>query len=560
MLSHCTRFLALNFLLLTLSGCATYSASLQTVFADLKKGQYQASEDQLKQVLSPSGADRLLYYLELGVIRHLNADYAASNQAFEQAERISEQLETTSIMNQTLAMFSNARQADYAGMRHEKLLINYFKALNYLGVAEQATSRKSKLDALEGARVEARRMIIKLNDLNDQLGNYDERNQKSDSTYDKIINLLSTIEGDVLDEDKLIYRDDALAHYLSAVSFEMNGEYDNARISYQKAAESYEGGYAEQFRLGSDITSQAWLDVARMMKLTGGFGEQLASIRKDKLDAEQRLQLDSASQEDAQLLVVEHKGFAPPLHELNIQLWADPRTRSLKMQPLNGGYDALAWFYLLYADKGVFNVFTAYMDASKGRPVLTPFVKTIYLGPLWSALEDIGLDKAIGGFLRVTVPYYKPPAKLGRSELTLTSAQGSQRQLLEKAASPSLMAIQQKLLTSSAEIRQSLAGAAVKALSVNSLASSADSSGLLSLAGGLLTRLTEASETRSWQLLPADIRIRRLSLPAGEYQLALNSALETGVTENHQTSITLKPGEIRLWQVRSMGQTPSTDY
>ncbi|MDO6804308.1 hypothetical protein Q4595_17810, partial [Wenyingzhuangia sp. 1_MG-2023] len=138
--------------LLLLQGCATYGAGLGAVLEDVKQGNFAASEAQLKQALSPGGSDRLLYYLELGVIRHLNADYRGSNQAFEQAERISEQLETTSLVNSTLAMFSNARQADYAGQPHEKLLINYFKALNYLALAAGQEGRNERLDALDGAR------------------------------------------------------------------------------------------------------------------------------------------------------------------------------------------------------------------------------------------------------------------------------------------------------------------------------------------------------------------------------------------------------------------------
>ena len=581
MLSHCTRFLTITCLLLWLNGCATYSAGLQPMYNDLKQGNFQASEDKLKQALSPNGADRLLYFLELGVIQHLDGDYAASNQSFEQAERVSEQLETTSIMNQTLAMFSNARQADYAGQMHEKLLINYYKALNYLGLASQASSRNQKLDALDGARVEARRMIIKLNDLNDQLGDYEEAKADSDSSFNKIMKLLSALNGEQFDKNTLIYRDDALAHYLTGLSFEMNGEYDDARISYRKAAESYEQGYAEQFRLGADMTRQAWLDTARMMRFSGGFDDEIKDIAEHKLTAEQRDALQQASPNDAQLMVVEHKGFAPPLEEMNLQMWADPNTRSLKIRPISGGRDAWTWFYMLYADKGVYNIITAYLDAKAGNFPITPFVKTIYLGPLWSTVEDLNLDTAISGFLRVTVPYYKPLPVLGSSNLQIapvniannTQASGpvnsqanarplqqAQKLTLEKAASPAQMGLQQKLLTSSSEIQQALARSAIKALSVKSIGSSVDSSGLLAFAGGLLTQLTEASETRSWQLLPQDIRIRRMTLAAGEYDLTLTSELETGIRENHNTRMTLKPGQIGLWQVRSMGNTPTTDY
>ncbi len=560
MLSRWTHVITILLLVIVLPGCATYSAGLEPVFADLKKGNFQDSEDQLKKALSPDGADGLLYYLELGVIRHLDGNYIASNRAFEEAERLAEQLETTSLINATLSMFSNARQANYAGQSHEKLLINYYKALNYLGIAEQATDNNARLDALEGSRVEARRLIMKLNDLNDRIGTYQQRNDDADSTYNRILQLFNALSGDVIDENKLTYRDDAMAHYLTGLSFEMNGEYDDARISYQKSAESYQQGYAEQFRLGQDITAQAWFDTARMMKLAGGYDSELSKLKADKLTADQRQQLDQVSRKDAQLLVIEHKGFAPPLEELNVQLWADPKTRTLKLQPLAGNNrDAWAWFYLLYADKGAYNVLMAYLDGRSGNFPFTPFQKTIYLGPLWSEVESLNLDTAIGSFLRVAVPYYKPPTRLGASTLEIDSGEGPADMTLYPAASPAQMGIQQRLVNSSSDIQIAMARAALKSLSVKAVTGS-DSTGLLSLAGGLLSQLSEASETRSWQLLPSDIRIRRLTLPAGEHKLSLTSELEPGITEHHQTTVNLQAGEIALWQVRSMGKTPTTDY
>ncbi|MDO6749060.1 hypothetical protein, partial [Gilvimarinus sp. 1_MG-2023] len=62
-----------------------------------------------------------------------------------------------------------------------------------------------------------------------------------------------------------------------------------------------------------------------------------------------------------------------------------------------------------------------------------------------------------------------------------------------------------------------------------------------------------AAETRSWLLVPNDIRIRRVMLPAGDNELTLTSTLEPGVVDRHQTRMTLQAGEIALWQVRSLG-------
>lgn len=547
-------------LLLLLQGCATYGAGLSAVLQDVKQGNFVTSEAQLKQALSPSGSDRLLYYLELGVIRHLNADYPGSNQAFEEAERISEQLETTSVVNSTLAMFTNARQADYAGQPHEKLLINYYKALNYLSIAADQSSRDKRLDALDDARVEARRLVIKLNDMRDQKGSYADKNEQADSTYGELKSLFRVLSGSVINKDNLTYRDDALAHYLTGLSFEMNREYDDARISYQKAAETYEQGYAKQYRLGDGMAQQAWFDTVRMMTLAGGYGAELTRLTQDKLTASQRQQLDQLDPQQAQVVVIEHKGLAPELEELNVNMWADPNTRSIKLQPYLGANDrdAWAWFYLLYADKGIYNILTAYLDGTRNGFVFSPFTKTILLGPAWKQIEDLGLDKAIGTSLRVTVPYYRPPALLGESTLVVNTPGQARSLPLVKAASPAQLAIQERLLKSSSDIQQALARSALKAVSAQALGNSVDSQGVMSFIGKLAAQLSEAAETRSWILLPSDIRIRRLTLPAGDNELTLTSTLEPGVVDTHQTRMTLQPGQIALWQVRSLGNISTT--
>jgi hypothetical protein len=201
---------------------------------------------------------------------------------------------------------------------------------------------------------------------------------------------------------------------------------------------------------------------------------------------------------------------------------------------------------------------TAYLDGTRNGFVFSPFTKTILLGPAWKQIEDLGLDKAIGTSLRVTVPYYRPPALLGESTLVVNTPGQARSLPLVKAASPAQLAIQERLLKSSSDIQQALARSALKAVSAQALGNSVDSQGVMSFIGKLAAQLSEAAETRSWILLPSDIRIRRLTLPAGDNELTLTSTLEPGVVDTHQTRMTLQPGQIALWQVRSLGNISTT--
>src|SRR5690606_39285239 len=92
-MSHFLRLTGAALCALILSGCATYGASLTGAIEDLQKGDYVASEAKLQQALKPTGGDRLLHYLELGVVKHLQGDFAASNALLETAGQIAERSE-----------------------------------------------------------------------------------------------------------------------------------------------------------------------------------------------------------------------------------------------------------------------------------------------------------------------------------------------------------------------------------------------------------------------------------------------------------------------------------
>jgi uncharacterized protein len=540
--------LILPLLLVLFAGCATYGSGLDAVLSGVQQGNFAESETQLKKALSPDGNDSLLYYLELGVIQHLQGDYNASNASFNKAEDIAERLETVSVTGKLLEYMSSPRSGAYRGDTHEKVLINYYKAINYLSIASNTADRSVRQQALEGARIESRRIQLRLDDLDSQVGSYQQLKDEEDSTFGKLMNIYGTLMGNLVDMDQLKYREDAMASYLTGVSYEMNGELDDARISYEAAANSYEQGFAKQFRLGDNIVSQAWFDCIRVMRQSGHYQNEWPQLAKTKLSEEQRQQLANWDGK-AQILVIEHAGNVPRLQELNLEMWANPQLRAFQIQPYLGTYDldAWSWFYVLYADKGVFNLITSYLDGTRNGRFFTPFVHTSLLGPAWNTVEELGLDKAIGNSMRITVPYYRQMPLPGASSLISDGVS----QPMIKASSPAQMALQERLVQSSSDIESALARSSLKALTAAEIGSH-DSSGLLSLVGKIAAQLTDAAETRSWLLLPAEIRIRRVALEPGEHQLTLNSTTDTGKTATNSTTVTLAAGDIHLWDVRSI--------
>ncbi len=532
-----------------ISGCATYGAGVNQAITQVQQGDLVGSEASFKKALKPVGNDALLYHMELGVIKHLQGDYAGSNQLLNKAERIAEDLETTSITSSLAVMMSNPRQGPYGGADFEKMFINYYKAMNYFGLAQSATTRNERLDALDGARIESRRLIIRLNDLNSRKGTYAQQKDKDQQTFTQLLKIFEKLQGNLIDMDQLEYRDDAMAHYLTGISFEMNGEYDDARISYQKAAKSYEDGFVKQFRLDDDMTSQAWFDVVRMMRKMGDQNDA-RRLAKRKLSKKQRAELDKWD-DTAQLIVVEDKGLAPHRKEMNLELSVNPTLQALEIRPYLFQNDnaQLAWFYVLYADKGILDAVANYLDATEVGFVFNSFTKTVTLGPLWDTAEDLGLIQAIGNSMRITIPYYDPIKKMGETELMV----GDKSYNLIKSSNPAQMGLQEQIVNSGFDIQMALARSALKALTAAKVGDvGGQYGGLLATVGKLTAQLTDAAETRNWLLLPSDVRIRRLALEPGQHQLTLDSTLEYGLHHREQKNIDLKSGEIHLWQVRSL--------
>jgi uncharacterized protein len=146
----------------------------------------QALEDQ-----DEDSDNMVLENLHRGLLLHRLKQYKKSNLAFEKAKKRMESLYGTSVSEQITASVINDSQIEYAGSKYEQLIVHGFQILNYLFLNDVA-----------GARVEALQANIKMNKWGEP---------KSGT-------------------DGYIWM-----HYLSAVVFEINREYDQALVSYRKA-------------------------------------------------------------------------------------------------------------------------------------------------------------------------------------------------------------------------------------------------------------------------------------------------------------------------------------
>lgn len=159
--------------------------------------------------------DRVLYYLEEGMLYRYAGKYQKSNESLTKAEYAIEELITKSISKGILSGVLNDNALDYPGEDYEDIYINVFKSLNYL-----------QLNLVEEALVEIRRVNYKLDFL--------------ESKYkDEITKLNQSEDVDVPDAD-FNFHNDAIARYIGVIAYRLEGSYDDSRIEKEYFDKSYE--------------------------------------------------------------------------------------------------------------------------------------------------------------------------------------------------------------------------------------------------------------------------------------------------------------------------------
>lgn len=171
-------------------GCAgSYAKKIQAS----EEAFYNGDIDSAVQNITPlaqdaSARDRLLFYMEAGVIYHSKGDYKTSNEIFSRADEMAEEIKT-SITGSAKSFLLSDREAEFQGENFERILIKYYLALNHTLLGD-LTAAKRTLRKLEA-------------DLKDM--------KYEDAAYKQVL----------------------IARYLDALISEENGQYNDARVQYK---------------------------------------------------------------------------------------------------------------------------------------------------------------------------------------------------------------------------------------------------------------------------------------------------------------------------------------
>lgn len=549
------RLLPILLIVVLLSGCATYRQEIDEGLQLAHQGEWQGAEEKIDKALS-SRQDTLLNLLERGALAQYQGDFERSNQLLEEAERISDTFFAEQYSSRSWALLTNPRQGDYKGAGFERVYISYFKSLNYLALADQETSFLKRQQLLDAALVESRRIDLKLNEIAAQNSSYEQVDDKNKGFFEKSLNWLAGFYTGGVDPEIYSYREDAWARYLEGVQYEASGEFDDARIAYQKSAELYEQGYAEQYDLPDGATQRAWLDTIRMMQKAGGWEGELPRLIDEKLSSASQAQLQAYQAHDAEVVVLEHQGFIPERQELNLILAADPYSQSLVLQPQYGTRnvdieedDAFRWFTMVYADTNPLNMLANY-KAGKGWATFTGlFTKRIILGPvLWQQMDAVGVgDMLEYQPVRITVPYYN------RFDLNSSQGQlsgGDQQAFSQRMTSLADIAVQEQLRYAHRDIYEALARELLRAWLAYEVSRNIDdrsASLLVGFVSQVAVFASSAAETRNWLTLPAQIRLTRMPVDSG----LLTTEYKIGDQHFKLDAVQLNSGQVKVWNIRN---------
>ncbi|MDC7219091.1 MAG: hypothetical protein PQJ59_04060 [Spirochaetales bacterium] len=208
-------------ILLLVSCSSTNTSQKQYVEAEayVKQRNYNAAAMTIEDVKGTAykEKDRVLYYLDVGMLYHYAGRYEESNTALTEAEYAIEELYTNSISKSIGSGVLNDNARDYDGEIYEDLYLNVFKALNYIALGDT-----------ESALVEVRRLNNKMQLLQDKYdalyGEYSRSGEEQQVELDKITNE---------------FHNNALARYLGVILYRAMGDYDDARIDREYFDKSF---------------------------------------------------------------------------------------------------------------------------------------------------------------------------------------------------------------------------------------------------------------------------------------------------------------------------------
>ena len=470
----------MGFAIVLLSSCRTYYFANEEFNNAYRAGNFEFCKTWLgKHKPGKRSKTRFLYEANVGMISFIQNEKETSDKAFEAAYLLAEDYQKKAGEN-VAALLTNPKRITYHGERYELLLLNYFKAINQL-----------KANNPESALIEARRLIRKLNVLQDQ-GKKDK------------------------------YNSDGFILWMVAAVFESAGEMNNAFIYYKKAYESYQAGFGNLIK--TTAPQQLKYDVIRSA-YQAGF-ETEGQLFESKTGLKNQVE----NRENGTALVLWHKGLGPVKDENRITFHlVKGAGGAITFNNEEMGFSIP--FFLPIGEANNPNRFDNLKIITMALPKYVN--RTWYWQNIHAKINGQRYDFQNATNLE----------EIAKADL-------ADRTGRELGTAISRVAIKQAVQYVATQATESAVKDGKKDdKKKNEQADLAGS--LVNLAFTIANTATEVADTRNWQTLPAGIEVLRVSLPAGKQTLQLEGNGKDGKQFNQSIELDIVKGQTTVHTVHS---------
>ncbi|MBN2693049.1 hypothetical protein JXR93_00175 [bacterium] len=265
-MNHFIKGILSFFLLLSLLACGVSQKHYQVVESQLAAKKYDAAEKTIiKAKKSEYGSNnKLLYLLNLGWTFHLAGKHKEAQEVFDEADRTIGDLFTKKTSDDIAAFVGNDNNLPFEGEDFEKIALTITRTLDFMFNGEA-----------ESARVEVKKVEERMKFLNS------ERTEKA------------------------TYGEDAFAHYLSGLIYEIDEEYNDAYISYFKAYQAYKK-YESKYK----TSTPAFVKESVMRYADEYANDADLKVLKKELATVNPVKLKDY-QKQGQFVFVHYNGYAP---------------------------------------------------------------------------------------------------------------------------------------------------------------------------------------------------------------------------------------------------------
>ncbi len=265
-MSHYIKGMLSFFLLLSLLACGVSQKHYQVVESQLAVKKYDAAEKTIIKAKKSEYGDnnKLLYLLNLGWTFHLAGKHVEAQQVFDEADKTIGDLFTKRTSDDIAAFIGNDNNLPFEGEDFEKIALTITRTLDFMFNGKP-----------DSARVEIKKIEERMKFLNSER------------------------------KEKATYGEDAFAHYLSGLIYEIDEEYNDAYISYFKAYQAYKK-YESKYK-----TSTPTFVKESVMRYADEYANDadLNMLKKELTSVNPKNLKDY--QKEGQLVFVHYNGYAP---------------------------------------------------------------------------------------------------------------------------------------------------------------------------------------------------------------------------------------------------------